>query len=301
MKRGPIWKVSVTTTPQAEDAVSDLLTTVFNHPASSYTDAETGVTMVSVYCLEGLSDRSQLRAAVRRGVLHSKECGLEVGEGTISIRKIRREDWAESWKRHFKPIEVGKALLIKPSWINRLPKRNQAVVVLDPGLSFGTGQHPTTAFCLEQLVRRRKPGVPQSFLDIGTGSGILAIAAAKLGCSPVRAFDFDPEAVRVAQANARVNGVAHQVCIGRADVTKRFAKRGERYDVICANLISPLLIAQRRCIAALLQDGGTLVVAGILSREFGQVRNAFEACGLRLVASKSLNEWRSGSFIGNLR
>jgi len=133
-------------------------------------------------------------------------------------------------------------------------------------------------------------------LDIGTGSGILAIAAAKLGCQPVRAFDFDPESVRVARANARVNHVAGKIKIARDDVTKLPLRPSRRYDLVCANLISNLLIAERRKIVAQLNRGGTLVLAGILKSEFAQVQTAFEDLGMKLVAGKSEKEWRSGSF-----
>ena len=209
---------------------------------------------------------------------------------------MRREDWAESWKRHFKPIEIGNALLVKPSWSKKLPRKNQAVVVLDPGLSFGTGQHPTTAFCLREVARHRKTGARRSFLDMGTGSGILAIAAAKLGYSPVYAFDFDPEAVRVARANARANGVHKKLRIARRDVTKLPIHPARQYDLICANLISTLLISERRRMVAQLNRGGTLVLAGILKPEFSQVQKVFEKLGLKLAARKIENEWCSGSF-----
>ena len=168
--------------------------------------------------------------------------------------------------------------------------------MLDPGLSFGTGQHPTTAFCLRELVRHRKIGARRSFLDIGTGSGILAIAAAKLGYSPVHAFDFDPEAVRVARANARANGVHKKLRIAREDVTKLPIHPARQYDLICANLISTLLIAERRRIVAQLHRGGTLVLAGILKSEFSQVQKVFAELGLKLAARKIENEWCSGSF-----
>ena len=212
------------------------------------------------------------------------------------MAKMRREDWAESWKRHFKPIEIGDALLVKPSWSKKRPRKNQAVVVLDPGLSFGTGQHPTTAFCLRELVRCGKIEARRSFLDIGTGSGILAIAAAKLGYSPVYAFDFDPEAVRVARANARANGVHKKLRIVRKDVTKLPIHPARQYDLICANLISTLLISERRRMVAQLRRGGTLVLAGILKSEFSQVRKIFAELGLKLAARKIENEWCSGSF-----
>ena len=132
---------------------------------------------------------------------------------------------------------------------------------------------------------------------MGMGSGILAIAAAKLGYSPVVAFDFDPEAVRVARANARANGVRKKLRMARADVTKLPVRPARRYDLICANLISTLLISERRRIVAQLNGGGTLVLAGILKLEFAEVQKVFEELGLKLAARKAENEWCSGSFI----
>ena len=151
-------------------------------------------------------------------------------------------------------------------------------------------------FCLGELVKCRARTKSPSFLDLGTGSGILAIAAAKLGCQPVRAIDFDPEAVRVARANARTNHIHKKLRIVRGDVAKFPLHASRRYDLICANLISNLLIAEKRRIVAQLNRRGTLVLAGILKQEFAQVRAAFEELDLKLVSSKGRGEWRSGSF-----
>jgi ribosomal protein L11 methyltransferase len=169
-------------------------------------------------------------------------------------------------------------------------------VVLDPGLSFGTGQHPTTAFCLAQLARARRPGPAPALLDAGTGSGLLAIAAAKLGYAPVEAFDFDPESVRVAAANARRNRVAPKIRLRRADLTRLTARPRARFDVVCANLMAGLLLAERDRLVARLRPGGRLVLAGILRGQFGAVRAAYEAAGLRLTAQQARREWHSGAF-----
>jgi ribosomal protein L11 methyltransferase len=225
-----------------------------------------------------------------------ERCGLKIGAGKIKIGRMKRQDWAESWKRHFRPLEIGGALLVKPGWSKKRPRKNQAVVILNPGLSFGTGQHPTTSFCLAEIVRVRPAEVRQSFLDIGTGSGILAIAAAKLGYEPVRSLDFDPEAVRIAKANARGNGVLGKLKIAHGEVAKLPTKPKEQYDLVCANLISNLLMAEKKKIAAQLKRGGTLVLAGILASEFAEVERAFAGLKLMLVASRAENEWRSGSF-----
>src|SRR5204863_8598964 len=107
-----------------------------------------------------------------------RDVGLSVPRTGLRLQRLKRRDWAESWKAHFKPIEIGERLLIRPSWSKRAARRGQTVVVLDPGLGFGTGQHATKRFCLEQIVANRADG-HRSFLDLGTGSGILALAAAK--------------------------------------------------------------------------------------------------------------------------
>jgi len=329
----PLQRISVATTPEAEDAVAELLSTALGLTAVAYNDNETGLSKVAVYLQKKLGSPRNLRGEISAGLRRIKSCGLKIGPGRITITRVRREDWAESWKRHFKPIEIignrarhsvgttttarrgrrtlPKSLLIKPSWSQRKARKGQAVVVLDPGLSFGTGQHPTTAFCLGEIVRsadspsagckpeNSRTSRPRSLLDLGTGSGILAIAAAKLGYSPVRAMDFDPEAIRVARANARANRVQQKLKIRQGDVTRlpiRPRQQRQRYDLVCANLISDLLIAERRRIAAQLNRGGTLVLAGILGSEFAKVQKAFEALGLKLASSRSEKEWRSGSF-----
>lgn len=311
--RGPLSRISVSTTAEAEEAVTELMQNHFGQAPSSYTDIETGIVTVTVYLSKSPSKHRQVldTTALKIALRDIKHCGLKIGPGKISVRRVRREDWAESWKRHFKPIEIGSALLIKPSWSKRAPKRGQAVIVLDPGLSFGTGQHPTTSFCLEQLVkhhpasetrpRSRHPSpvtrhAPPSFLDIGTGSGILAIAAAKLGCKPVDAFDFDPEAVRIARENARQNGVSRKINIRREDVTQMPRRWHKKYDLVCANLISTLLVAERERIVARVAPFGVLVLAGILKSEFASVQEAYEGCGMRLMASRTEKEWRSGAF-----
>jgi ribosomal protein L11 methyltransferase len=330
VKQQSLWRISVITTPEAEDAVSELLGAVLGQPVSSYFNMETGVTTVTAYCRRKPAWPAEWRAKIRVGLDRIKNCGLKIGSGKVTIAKMRHEDWAESWKRHFKPIEIrfqgrrdelresltlhgksgrrgsgtritrpsegNKSLLVKPSWSKKLPRKNQAVVILDPGLSFGTGQHPTTAFCLRELVRCGKIETRRSFLDIGTGSGILAIAATKLGYSPVCAFDCDPEAVRVAHANARANSVHKKLRISRGDVTKLRIHAAKQYDLVCANLISTLLMAERRRIAAQLKRGGTLVLAGILKSEFYRVQKVFAELGLKLAVGKTVNEWRSGSF-----
>ena len=296
MKRTLLWKISVTTAPDAEDAVTDWLESTFGQPVSSYTDAETGIAVVSVFVPKRPDWSQAKQKELALGLRRIARSGLNIGPGRVALRSIRKEDWAESWKLHFQPLEIGSALLLKPSWSRRRPRKGQAVVVLDPGLSFGTGRHPTTAFCLRQVVARRRAGESQSCLDIGTGSGILAIAAAKLGYAPVDAFDFDPQAVSIARANARRNRVAARIRFRRQDLTQLPRRSVRQYSLVCANLISTLLVAERDRILARLRADGVLVIAGILAKEFAGVQRSFEAAGLRLIAARTQNEWRCGAF-----
>jgi len=300
VKTSGVAQLSVVTAPESEEPVAALLETVLGEAPSIYTNVETQLAVVTAYARATPAALRKRVPDIQHGLAELQAMGLDTGRGEIAVRKVRREDWSESWKKYFKTIEIGSTLMIKPSWSQRKPKKNQAVVVLDPGLSFGTGQHATTSFCLKQIGAARKAakGRALSLLDIGSGSGILAISAAKLGYAPVEAFDFDPIAVRVALKNCRTNRVHRKVALARRDLTKISAGSRQRYDVICANLISSLLIAERARILARLAPGGTLVLAGILATEFAAVRAAYEADGLKLIQSTQEREWQSGAFRG---
>jgi len=296
MIAAPLWQISVATTCEAEDAVAVLIEEVFGQPAILTINAETGRTTATVYCQKKAECSAAKQSELARGLKNIRACGLPIGPGKVLVKKVRREDWAESWKKHFRPLEIGAALLIKPSWIRRKPRPGQAVVVLDPGLSFGTGQHPTTRFCLEQIVRCRRSGQVTSLLDIGAGSGILAISAVKLGYSPVHAFDFDPEAVRVANENAKMNRVQHSLQFLQVDLA-RSPMRSARYHVVCANLTHDVLIDHQKRILHRLHRDGVLVLAGILSAQFDKVRRIYERAGWKLLRSRREKEWRSGAFV----
>ncbi len=296
MAQRTLWQVSVTTAPEAEDAVSAWLGAGFGEPASSYTDVERGVTTVTV-CL---ARRPKWPPARRRelalGLRQIAACGLNVAPGRLRLDRLRHRDWADAWKRHFRPLAIRSALLLKPSWSRQRPLKGQAVVVLDPGLSFGTGRHPTTAFCLEQLVARRRAGLRQGFLDVGFGSGILAIAAAKLGYGPIHALDSDPQALGAAAANARRNRVADAIRFQLRDLARLPLRPDRKFSLVCANLTADLLLAHRHRLIAQLEPGGVLVLAGILKGEFPGLGRALEAAGLKRVAARSSGQWRSGAF-----
>ncbi len=296
MKAGSLWRLAVEASAETEDAISELLLHQFAQSPVSYTDAESSITTITVFLPRKPAWTPAAGAALSEQIRSLNRFGLHLGRVKLSLKRVPRQDWAESWKRHFKPLPIGRSLLIRPSWSRVRPRKGQAVLVLDPGLSFGTGQHPTTAFCLEQLAALRPRASAQSFLDLGTGSGILALAAARLGYAPVEALEFDPDAIRIAQRNARRNRLAARVRFRRADVLQLPRRPPRQFSVICANLTADLLLAAKGRIIAGLHRDGRLVLAGVLASEFGRVRTAYERGGLRLVASRRESEWRSGVF-----
>jgi ribosomal protein L11 methyltransferase len=289
-------EVSVSIRPETEELVAAALETGLGSAPSFYTIEETRETTATVYIQGAEPSIHRLRMKAEQALARLASEGFPAQAGPVRVRRLQREDWANSWKRHFPPIEIGRGLLIKPSWSRRRAKAGQAVIILDPGLSFGTGHHATTRFCLEQLLRFRDRSRRQSFLDIGTGSGLLAIAAAKIGYRPVRAFDFDPEAVRVARENAEMNGVLDRVRPTRRDLATLPLPTGRTYDMVCANLTYDLLLAQSRSIQARVGPAGRLVLSGILVSQFDLVASAYSAAGFPLSIDVGEGEWRSGLF-----
>ncbi len=295
MKSKALWRVSLLILAEAESAASEVMADLLQSEPVIFFDCETRLSTLTVYLPDPRLWTPKLRAGLRARVAELKQFGLDPGPARLRFEKVRRQDWAESWKRHFKPLRLGHHLLVRPSWA-KPAGQHEVEVVLDPGLSFGTGHHPTTEFCLRQLAALRSAGHPCGMLDIGTGTGILAIAAAKLGYSPVAAFDFDPEAVEVAEGNARNNRVLDKIKLSRRDLTRLPRKSATRYQVLCANLTANLLVAELDRILARLKPGGFLILAGILAAEFLTVQAACERAGLRLIKARTQKEWRSGLF-----
>jgi ribosomal protein L11 methyltransferase len=297
MASAQLWRLSVSTSVEAEEAVMALLDQLLDSASSAYHPADARLSTVSVF-LSRPPDAAHL-AALRADLRRLRECDLDVGPGSIRLKRVRRENWAESWKKHFRPLRVGRSLLITPSWCRPRTVSGQKVVVLDPGLSFGTGHHPTTWFCLRQLVAHRPTRQPKSFLDLGTGSGILVIAAAKLGYSPLVAIDHDPDAIRTAARNLQRNRVAPKISLQTGDVSRLPPTKSAPWDVVAANLTSDLLMNHRSRITRRVKPGGTLVLAGILRREFPLLARAYARSGFKVIARSSRGEWTSAALLHN--
>lgn len=199
--------------------------------------------------------------------------------GDLAIRELADEDWATAWKRHYSTFRVGRRLVIHPSWLPNTPRSDDVVVTLDPGSAFGTGLHPTTRRCLELLEETVKPG--HDVLDVGTGSGILALAAVGLGARHVLATDVDPLAVEVARTNVQVNRADEVITVmpGSIDV----APSDRRYDVVVANIIARVIIQLASELVARLRPEGQLIVGGIIADRAEEVSETLARHGVELA------------------
>ena len=210
--------------------------------------------------------------------------------------RLEREDWAESWKLFFHAQRVSERIVVKPSWESVVAQSADCIVEIDPGLSFGTGLHGTTRACLRFLDawQRRQPQA--SVLDMGCGTGILAIAAAKLGFPRVSAMDNDPVAVRVARANAACNEMADRIKCIQADAVE--LKADMTYDLVMANLLAGMLVAWSDRITAVVSPvaGSGLVLSGILEEQYEAVRSVYVARGFEEQESLILEGWKTGCF-----
>ncbi|ORJ61271.1 50S ribosomal protein L11 methyltransferase [Geothermobacter hydrogeniphilus] len=206
--------------------------------------------------------------------------------GDLLVRQVAEDDWAENWKQHFKPFRVG-PLLIRPTWEQEQPAADETLLQIDPGMAFGTGSHATTRLCLEALVAifSRKP--PRRVLDVGTGSGILAIAAALLGAGHVVGCDIEEEACRVAKANAVLNRVEERLDLNLTPLEKIPG----RFDLVLANILAEENVRLSAPLRRHLADEGSLVLSGILEEKVPLVREAFDPLFNRPAQLLLQEEW----------
>ncbi len=275
-------EIAVPAHAEAVEAVSEILSRVGYNGIAVEVPLERGRGAdhtVKAYLVED-ADAFAKVSDVRDALGHLQAFGLgPIGE--LTARLVDDKDWLESWKAEFVPIRIG-AFVVRPTWSESVAD-GAVEIVLDPGMAFGTGLHPTTQQCLEAL--STLPLAGKSVLDVGTGSGILAIAAAKRGASPVVAVDTDMLAVDAARENAVRNGVAIPVGEGSAaDVPGRF-------EVVIANIVSPVLQRIAPHLAARLSGGGTLLVAGISAPAEAATRDAFAHVRLELLDRSERDDW----------
>ncbi|MCS6907222.1 MAG: 50S ribosomal protein L11 methyltransferase [Anaerolineales bacterium] len=213
-------------------------------------------------------------------------------------RLLQEADWSEAWKKHYHPILIGKRLVIVPAWLEN-PEPHRVAVTLDPGMAFGTGTHPTTQLCLawlEDLLSAESEGSSRyrDLIDVGCGSGILAIAAIKLGLQRALAVDLDPIAVQAALENARSNGVSDRIEVGHGSVAEirsgTFALK--QADLVVANILAPTLLELlQQGLAELLRPDGALILSGILCDQQAEIEAAMKENGLSRIEVRQQEDW----------
>ncbi|GMU40537.1 MAG: hypothetical protein AMXMBFR23_14030 [Chloroflexota bacterium] len=254
------------------------------------------------FAYEELRDRPWVVRATFPGVMAPRERRelrkridrrLRGPMGRLRFAEIEPVDWSQEWKQFYRIQHIGRRLVVRPSWEPYTPALHEVVIDLDPGAAFGTGEHETTRLCLGALDEVMRPGL--DVLDVGAGSGILAIAAARLDAGRVRAVDLDETTVAVAEENAERNGLTARIEFGAGTLGERWPWPADpaegSADVVLANISSLVLSAMMPLLAASLRPGGTLIASGFLVRDAHEVRDAAERAGLRVHTELSEAEW----------
>lgn len=294
-------EVTLTVGGEAAEAVADVLTrfapegvaieaTRLEHSLDTDEARPVGDMLVRAYLPadEGLEAR---RAELEQALWH---LGQLLPLPAPAYRPVAESDWAEAWKANFQPLRVGRRLMIVPAWLDPALAEGDIAIRLDPGMAFGTGTHPTTQLCLQAIERHLRPGQP--VLDLGCGSGILSIAAARLGASAALALDIDPEAVRVARENAALNGVAEQVRVAQGSLAEAlrgdYGAEWQGVPLVVANILARVIVKLLgEGLAETVAPGGLLVVSGILDSQAFEVIAALKAAGLQVAAHERQEEW----------
>lgn len=247
----------------------------------SILNADKTVASVSVYLS---AERSVAEAMA---FLKERFAAAELKPIKVETVGVHEEDWANSWKEYYKPLRIGKRLVIVPAWEKYDAASEDLVVRMDPGMAFGTGTHETTRLVIELLEKYTKPDC--RMLDVGTGSGILAICASKLGAGECFAYDIDPMAVRVANENIKDSGLTNIHC--EVSDLLRQADRSRPYDLICANLVADIIIRMIPDLSPFMDKHTVLLASGIITARADDVISCFEQYGYQIAEKVEENDW----------
>lgn len=268
---------------------------IMDEAPGSWENVDTGEAWIEAFGID--EDELYLRAREMADIAESVDGCVHVAQ----IEPLAREDWTESWKKFFHIIHVTDKITIRPIWEEYEASEGEIVVDIEPGMSFGTGIHPTTQSCLKllELLSANQAMLDSKVIDMGCGSGILSIAAHKLGFREVEGYDYDPAAVKVSKENAEHNGLKDQIPFDVADVTA--SEPLPRGNLVVANILAVVLIDAAKAIAASVDTsaeyGHALILSGILENQYEDVKAAYQVEGFVEKQSIQIGEWKSGLFV----
>jgi ribosomal protein L11 methyltransferase len=292
-------EVSLTVNGELAESVADVFARfapngVMTEQGVKFLDEEdegtaTGPITVRAY-LEVNEQLEETRQKIEESLFY---LGMITPVPTPTYKQIADQNWMEAWKQHYKPILIGQRLLILPAWLQS-PEPNRIPIKIDPGMAFGTGTHPTTQLCLELLEVSTDNFPLSTVIDVGCGSGILSIAALKLGAKTVLGVDIDIESVKNSRENADTNGVGEELILGQGSVTEVLAGsfQFKFAPLVVANILAPIIIRLFDAgLAELVEPNGEIILSGILDHQAGNVVAAAEAKGLKFNDQRQIGDW----------
>lgn len=227
----------------------------------------------------------EIIAYINEKVEELKALGIDVGEGKVEVEKMYEEDWANNWKKYYKPSKVGEKIVVKPIWEEYEAKDEELVVELDPGMAFGTGEHETTRMCIQALEKYVQKD--STVFDVGCGSGILAIAAAKLGAKLAVGVDLDPVAVESAKENVGFNNIDN-IEILHGNLIEVIDGKA---DIVVANIIAEIICILTEDVSRVIKPNGYFITSGIIHDRVEMVTNKLEECGFEVIKVNKDGEW----------
>ena len=247
---------------------------------------DTEETKIMAYFSEEETNLPEKIAVIKEKIRNLTEFGLSIGSGTVELSNVNQEDWESAWKQYFKPVHVTDRIVVKPEWEEYSPQEGEIVIEIDPGMAFGTGTHETTSMCINQIEKNLKEG--DRVIDIGSGSGILSMAAVLLGAEKATGVDLDPVAVRVALENVELNNLQDKIDILHGNLTDVIR---EKADIVVANIMADIILILLEDVRAFIKDDGLFISSGIIQEKRAAVEARLLEKNFSIVEVETKGEW----------